>query len=251
MLADDDEPFAAGGSARGHGGGGYNPNPRPPTMIERHIANGTPVSSMRGPDNGYPYQAEYNVQYNNSNGYPSPGFQPGQVIASSNPFYNGPFGENGSPMGYQNEGGVARQPSQQAAYLSRAPSGAVNNYNGTPESQYVDLSRSSVTPYQAAQYEEINRRLDAPALGAVSEDGHDQSPFSDPNHGVSPPARARVTSTPPSLPEFSAAPMSPLNNEFRGTKAPDAPPAAYVASGNKRPDTVYTLYDDEDAYGGI
>lgn len=248
MLADDPP---VGGSTRGYGGGGFNP--RPPTMIERHIANGTPVSSMHGSQNGYAaYPGDYGVQYNNSNGYQASGFQPGQIVNSPNPFYSAPYGESGPAPSSPYDSSFARHPSQ-AAYLSRAPSAAANgNLGAAPDSHYVDLSRSSVTPFQAAQYEEINHRLNSPTLGAVSEDGHEQSPFSDPAQGVSPPSRARVASKPPSLPEVSAGPMSPMHDEFRGTRAPDAPPAAYVASGgNKRPDTVYTLYDDEDAYGGI
>lgn len=253
MLANDEPPTPAS-----RGFGGYNP--RPPTMIERHIANGTPVSSM-GPTNGYPYpqHGDYNAQYMAS-GYNSSGFQPGQVINpnSTSPFY-GPYGEPmsapPSPMDnpYDNRGDISRQPSQ-AAYLSRQPFAA--KYPGAPgaDAHYVDLSRSSVTPFQAEQYQEISRQLDSPALGAVSEQGHyepKQSPFADPaaHHGITPPSPARINSIPPNLPAISPSPMSPLNTEFQGgDKGPSAPAAAYVPTANKRPDTVYTLYSDDDAY---
>jgi len=254
MLADDEPPAAPAS----RGVGGYNP--RPPTMIERHIANGTPVSSMGSTNGyGYPQQVDYNVQYVAS-GYNSPGFQPGQVLSphSATPFYS-PYGEPmsvpPSPIGnpYDNRGDLSRQPSQ-ATYLSRQPSTANNLIPTGDGSHYVDLSRSSVTPFQAEQYEEIHRRLDAPAMGAVSEEGHhepNQSPFNDPaaHHGITPPSPARINSVPPSLPAFSATPMSPVNVEFQGgAKGPSAPAPAYVPTNNKRPDTVYTLYDDDDAY---
>jgi hypothetical protein len=49
--------------------------------------------------------------------------------------------------------------------------------------------------------------------------------------------------------------VSPIKNQFnplaKSADSPAAPAAAYVADGGKRPDTVYTLYDDDDAYGGI
>jgi hypothetical protein len=53
--------------------------------------------------------------------------------------------------------------------------------------------------------------------------------------------------------------LSPIGGEFNqslqtenSSAAPVPPAAAHVPSASqKRPDTVYTLYDNDDAYGGI
>ena len=193
----------------------------------------------------------------------------------------------GSPMSPMsvNHGGVGTEQSQ-SAYLSRQlpASGPAPVDAG---SQYVDLSRSSVTPFQAAQYEEIHRHLNmpppAPVLGSLSEEEYPQrepvpkgpSPFADPSEDVLPPPspvhsnRSRIDSSPPRLPELNP-PMSPVyglhpapaeapNKRTDASPAdiPAAPAPAHIARTNptnpnqKRPDTVYTIYDDEDAYGGI
>jgi hypothetical protein len=174
----------------------------------------------------------------------------------------------------------------QSAYLSRQPS---TNGPTTMDhnANYVDLSRSSVTPYQAAQYEEIQRRLNmpppAPILGSLAEEEYPQkapipkgpSPFADPSEDVLPPPspvhsnRSRVDSNPPRLPELNP-PMSPVyalrpipaevpsrQTEPSAADLPSIPTPAHVTRPNpstphqKRPDTVYTIYDDEDAYAGI
>lgn len=250
-------------------------------------------------------------------------------------------------------------PAQYAHYPSAADN-TTRHSIPMPTDDYVDLDRSSVTPYQAAQYAEISRRLnaevpgglDTPAvqkfvqgnMGSIQEDDAatlpnkpmsvSVSPFADPSNPQqdefefpAPPSpahtaassRPRIDSTPPMLPEIyvqprvsvasydfpnsvhgSAAPSplgsgfpsgvaagvsagmrppatpSPLassfalpvspavENRFEDTlKAPAAArvpqaegaPAPAVArprpGEQKRPDTVYTVYDPEDAYGGI
>lgn len=261
---------------------------------------------------------------------------------------------------------LTRQPSAGSnAYLTRQPSFGANQVPGmmTPgmgqaQAQYVDLSRSSVTPFQAVQYAEISRRLNTAPPGplplptsdaalnmtvteqeedvqyadgnvrpldlgqavnpqqilAPSDHGHalPESPFADPHARVQGPpqspvmatlpahdqivdkdddvllqppqrtlsGRSRVPSIPPTLPQLSIheRPFSPVSYEFPSSSGapkpsplaaevtqemPAVPPAAHttnasVASGarrepagGKRPDTVYTVYDDEDAYGGI
>jgi len=278
MLSDDDEPLTRSPTL-----------PRPPTMIERHMANATPVSSM-GSQFGHPYaQGNYNVQYNspgyNSPGFNSSGFNPpgynspgvGQVVTPQNPFYS-PYPDSPATAHFDApyNGDLAHQP----AYLSRQPSSPgmpPPPGNNQSDAHYVDLSRSSVTPFQATQYEEISRHLDipSPVPGPIAEEqshAHDNAdpvlgePFADstsddtgalqqpsPVHSANP----RVTPKPPSLPEISQMSMSPvyqLNFGLKGpsvsTGGPTIPATVHVSQG-KRPDTVYTVYDDEDAYGGI
>jgi len=268
LLSDNDSPFA----------------PRPPTMIERRM-DSTPVSNMGGstygPAPAYGGYNDYNAGYNH------PGFAPGQVAPYHQPYGDSQMGSPTGPMSPPmsvNYGDVGVEQSQ-SAYLSRqlytnGPPPADN----TPD--YVDLSRSSVTPFQAAQYEEIHRRLNMPApepiLGSLAEEEYPRkeptpkgpSPFADPFEDVLPPPspahsnRGRIDSIPPKLPELNP-PMSPvyalhpvsidvLSNQT-GTSAdlPVAPVPAHVArpspttQNQKRPDTVYTIYDDEDAYAGI
>ncbi|KAI0676140.1 hypothetical protein C8Q78DRAFT_371007 [Trametes maxima] len=355
--------------------GSNNNSPRPPTMIERKMG------STPGP---YPMPTAPHP-YGYAGAYAQPSFAPGQVMTpgpytpttvnSANPFF-APYGESpiSSPVSvapydsaYNSEGQlITRQPSvASTAVLSRQPSSAVTPAAPAPstEVEYVDLNRSSVTPFQAAQYAEISRHLntapphalsasevaevaeelaehDEPALlppkkiveplelqPSISfdeprhlavaptprEHAFPESPFADPTMSFheeqvqhvpqrdslpQPPSPAfsnssRVTSQPPTLPEihiqqrpfspvsldFPIAPStprpdpSPLASSFTmpspppNAHFPDAitaePPAApaptavprepapKVTPASKRPDTVYTLYDEEDAYGGM
>ncbi|KAF9648644.1 hypothetical protein BDM02DRAFT_3096085, partial [Thelephora ganbajun] len=223
--------------------------PRPPTMIERRM-NSTPASSMRGSNYGpgptYGGYNDYNAGHNHA------GFAPGQVVPHHQPYVDSYMGSPMSPpmsppmsVNYGDVGAAQSHP----AYLSRQPS-----HNGPAlvdnTAHYVDLSRSSVTPFQAAQYEEIHRHLNmpppVPVLGSLAEEEYPRkdpvpkgsSPFDDPSEGVLPPP-------------------SPVHSNHSRTEASttDLPAApARVARPNanqKRPDTVYTIYDDEDAYGGI
>lgn len=245
--------------------------PRPPTMIERRM-NSTPASnvggSTYGPGPAYGGYNDYNA------GYDNPGFAPGQVVPHYQSYGDSYTGSQMSapmspPMSV-NYGDVGGEQSQ-SGYLSRQnASGPAPADNG---GQYVDMSRSSVTPFQAAQYEEIQRRLNlpppAPVLGSLAEEEYPReepspkgpSPFSDPSGDVLPPPspvhsnRSKVDSNPPRLPELNP-PMSPVYALRPSTaeQLPTAPVPAHVArpnAGQKRPDTVYTIYDDEDAYGGI
>ncbi|KAI0765651.1 hypothetical protein BD413DRAFT_164197 [Trametes elegans] len=171
-LRDEDEgPVMSRAMTFNRGGG----NPRPPTMIERKMAS-TPVSSQNVPPMSHPYgyaSSGYAVSYNQS-------FAPGQIMAqdpytpatvnSANPFFS-PYGDSpiGTPVSvapygsaYESQGQpISRQPTNaSSAVLSRQPSSAVQPApQGMHEGEYVDLSRSSVTPFQAAQYAEISRRL--------------------------------------------------------------------------------------------
>ena len=269
VLPDNDGPFV----------------PRPPTMIQRHM-NASPVSNTgvgaygRGPAHG---------GYNNYNaGYNNPGFSPGQVILHhpyADPHSASPMSPPMSPSMSATNGDVGVELSQ-SAYLSRQQStnGPAPINNGA---HYVDLSRASVTPFQAAQYEEIHRRLNMPApepvLGSLAEEEYPRkdpapkgpSPFADPPEDVLPPPspahsnRSKIDSTPPKLPELNP-PMSPVyalhpvstevsDKQIEGvtTDLPAAPAPVHVARAHptapnqNRPDTVYTIYDDEDAYAGI
>ncbi|KAI0701144.1 hypothetical protein C8T65DRAFT_697137 [Cerioporus squamosus] len=171
---------------------------RPPTMIEQKLANG-PVSYNPPQMPAHPYgYSSYNT------------FAPGQIVTpttvnSANPFFS-PYGESpmASPVSsvpvyesaYDARGNpVSRAPSTvSSAILSRHTSTSSNKPLPEPaaEAQYVDLSRSSVTPFQAAQYAEISRRLNTTPpqplpLSAVAEEfDHAQEVIVAPAHEVEP-----------------------------------------------------------------
>ena len=257
--------------------------PRPP-MVQRRM-DPTSVSNMGGsaygPGPAYGGYNDYNTGYGHS------GFAPGQVIPHNQSYgdssMGSPISPPTSPPMSVNYGAVGAQQSQ-SAYLSRQLStNGPAPVDNSPH--YVDLSRSSVTPFQAAQYEEIHRRLNMPPpepiLGSLAEEEYPRnepipkgpSPFADPSGDVLPPpspahsGRSRVDSTPPKLPELNP-PMSPVYalhpvsidvlSKQTGASAdlPAAPTPAHVTSPNpttpnQKRDTVYTIYDDEDAYAGI
>ena len=260
--------------------------PRPPSMIERRM-NSTPASNMGsstyGPGPAYGGYNDYNAAYNNHPFAHGQAVSPNQSYGDS--YMGSPTSVPMSPPMSVNYGDVGAEQSQ-SAYLSRQPptSGPAPADNS---GEYVDMSRSSVTPFQAAQYEEIHRRLNmpppVPVLGSLAEEEYPReepapkgpSPFADSSEDVLPPPspvhsnRSRVDSSPPMLPELNP-PMSPVYGLRPGTaeapgKRTEAPttdiPAALVpahiarsnptAPNQKRPDTVYTIYDDEDAYAGI
>ena len=347
-------------------------SPRPPTMIERHLNNAPSMPSRQYPNNVYGpgYGA---MQYH------QPSFSPGDVVSptSADPFIS-PYAQDvmTSPVSsnvpdYHNLShppspalpppALTRQPSNgmgQAAVVHQnsvtsgpqSPVARQNSVTGGPQSpvvsspdatdpHYVDLMRSSVTPFQATQYAEISEKLRTPmssvmvpAPVVLREDAADyqtpiphtnlppqdqkvptESPFADPgaagqevevSHELDSEVllptpvlfdHGRISSTPPTLPEIhvprrSFSPVgelefpvplsarespSPFSVEFSDTRTP--PPAGLKyknsplapssptqvqsttmsrqpkteAESAKRPDTVYTLYEEEDAYGGI
>ncbi|RPD57237.1 hypothetical protein L226DRAFT_466008 [Lentinus tigrinus ALCF2SS1-7] len=368
MLPDDGASGMARAMTYSRGGA------RPPTMIEHKLAN-APLSYNAPPMPGHPYG------YNSYNT-----FGPGQIMTpttvnSANPFFS-QYSE--SPMAspvtsvpaydsaYDAQGNpISRHPSvASTAILSRHTSASSNKPLPDPagDAQYVDMSRSSVTPFQAQQYAEISRRLNttppeplplsavaeevehgqevtmpAPVARAVEplelqpqisfdegqrltvqptprENSFPESPFADPNMVseqsqhipkrdsadsiLQAPApsfaakeRERITSIPPTLPDIQIEqrPFSPVTLDFPVAPSsvhatpspfstsfaiPSPPPSAHfpenqnqnrapspvtvaesasapvsrmpaAAPAAKRPDTVYTLYDEEDAYGGI
>ena len=349
--------------------GRYNAmgSPRPPTMIERHL-NSMPSTLSRQPTMPNMYSSN---GFGNGYGASESGqssFYPGDIITptSSNPFIS-PYSQDVlvSPVSSNvPDYHVASHPTSPAAppqALTRSSSSTnratvirQNSIPGGPHSpmvsspndtdpQYVELSRSSVTPSQGMQYEEITKNLHAPmssVMATLPEESHDNTthnrmltPNTTPNTGPSPRdedppkqsadvdssteyqvvdasrgldievplptpimfEQTRISSNPPTLPEIrvperSFSPVasfelpvplsarespSPFSVEFSDVRTP--PPAGLKftssplatstptsaeptviphdqkaeAKSSKRPDTVYTLYDEEDAYGGF
>lgn len=138
-------------------------------MIERHYANIAPQGLNRNPSFA--------------------GIRPGEVMPSSGlapslppstvyqqPYYGNAMGQTpvGSPVSigpygsaYDSQGRLLRTPSNSAASaLSRGKSirDPFNDPQQPPqeEGDYTDLSRASVTPFQAAQYAAISRELNIP-----------------------------------------------------------------------------------------
>lgn len=189
-------------------------NPRPPTMIERHVTNASPaLAAQRGVNSG---------GQNFYGGYGS--FGPGEIVQ---PAYGQPV------MGYGESGQLARQPSN-AAFLTRQPTAAGRGATLSPgdnDPHYVDLNRSSVTPFQAAQYADISRRLNAMDNPRGSDDLHRAplpSPFDDHPEEVAP----------------------THNTPAPAAQAP-APRERQPTSDAQRPASAYSAYEDGDAYGGI
>ena len=330
--------------------------PRPPTMIERHM-NSTPSLLSRQPTMPDMYS---NNGYGNGYGateYGQSSFYPGDIVTptSANPFVS-PYTQDimVSPVSSNVPEYHVHPPSPVVPPLAltrrssnNTGQAAVVRQNSIPggphspmvsssratDSQYVELSRSSVTPSQGMQYAEIAEQLHAPMSSVFAgvpagprdapesrtdvaqqdEDAPNESPFAD--SGAEPQfvdashesdievplptpimfQQTRITSTPPTLPEIrvperSFSPVaslefpvplsarespSPFSVEFSDVRSP--PPAGLKftssplasstygeaepttipnepkaeAESRKRPDTVYTIYDEEDAYGGF
>ncbi|KIM44381.1 hypothetical protein M413DRAFT_24892 [Hebeloma cylindrosporum] len=203
-------------------------NPRPPTMIERHLASPAPTFGIQYGNPGPAYN-EYNGEYaDNGAGYGASNYQsfaPGQVFNvnngapspispnSAHPMYpNAGYGQSpfspAAPQGqypgqeyYENGqpcAGVAAYPvltrqgsrSSQTSEHTRLPTPTDIQRESAPANDYVDLNRSSVSPYQAEQYQEISRRLntEVPAGLATAQIEKDlpaqpntASPFADPS----------------------------------------------------------------------
>nr|VWO98408.1 Cytochrome P450 monooxygenase AKT7 (EC (AK-toxin biosynthesis protein 7) [Ganoderma boninense] len=303
---------------------------RPPTMIEQKLSHNPVSYTPPVPVHPYSYGAAYN----------QPSYSPGQVYNpttpnSSNPFFS-PYDHSPMPYHAQHDASYDRQGNVMSAHPSMASSTVVGSRRGSAgsnkplpdvavEGQYVDMSRSSVTPFQAAQYADISRHLNVtPPQGlpltpvseehipetplpekdiadtlelqgqhlsvepVMHENAFPESPFADPTMAEQqqrlsqrestdsvlqppPPAfasspRTRITSIPPMLPELTLQErsFSPVAMDFPAppstfgrpepqisplAAAPAAVPSTKeVSAAAKRPETVY---DDEDAYGGI
>ena len=160
-------------------------SPRPPTMIERHLNNSPSMLSRQPQPNMYPnngYATGYGAMQ-----YGQPSFSPGDVMSptSANPFIS-PYARDvmTSPVSsvpdYHDPPSPA-SPTLPPPALTREPSSGMdqaavvrqNSVTSGPHSpvvsapdasdpHYVDLSRSSVTPFQAAQYADITEKLRTP-----------------------------------------------------------------------------------------
>ncbi|THH08864.1 hypothetical protein EW145_g2427 [Phellinidium pouzarii] len=180
MLQDD------ASSSLYHGNSGAR-GPRPPTMIERRNMAGfnAPMQPANAFQPGHPFETP-NPFNDFAAPLPSPSFAPGQILPSRSPAPLGtyanvaPFDPSfqspvGSPVTISSYGGAAfdaqgrlmRTPSNATVpVLSRGNSITHQHYLGSqplPEdAEYADLNRASVTPFQAAQYAEISKRLNIP-----------------------------------------------------------------------------------------
>ncbi|RDB18509.1 hypothetical protein Hypma_000250 [Hypsizygus marmoreus] len=252
---------------------GYNP--RPPTMIERRLASPAPTFGTQYGAPG-PYGDHVGgMEYGNMDQYGQfQSFTPGQIMNnmsapptanSANPLYGGygqspfspvsPVGPYGS--GYEDQPGASpyltRQPSQltrQSSLNGSYPNDGQAQYANYPGSQqvapqgdYIDLDRSSVTPFQAAQYAEISKKLntevpiglDTPAVTQfVQGSGVNAppvpiiSPFADP----APPAQQRrsMDSVSNDLQNFPAPPSPAHSSRSRIDSTPPTLPEIHVES---------------------
>ncbi|KAL5513339.1 hypothetical protein ACEPAH_3738 [Sanghuangporus vaninii] len=182
MLRDDDASLQRGNSS-GRGG------PRPPTMFERHNQNiaafATIPTTYQSSSNSYGSANPFSDYASHS----PPSFTPGMYVpspatsqapavnyANVSPYYN-PASQSpvGSPVtiasyggaAYNAHGNLVRVPSNAAASML-----ARNNSVLQPDENSDYLTRASVTPFQAAQYEAISKQLNIPppmSLQQVSE----------------------------------------------------------------------------------
>ena len=341
----------------------YDAPPRPPTMIERHMNNQSSIPPRQPTLPNMYANHPYGTGYGATN-YAQNSFSPGQVVTptSANPFFS-PYAQDvmGSPVSSSvpeyHDQPRSGHPAFPPQALTREPSTGMeqvavarqNSVTGGPfnpvvsspdaaDPHYTDLSRSSVTPFQAAQYAEITEKLGAPmssVLSAVPEEPqsvasdnmaipsrdddpsaqagntHTESLFTDavavqqpmdeePDDDLPLPSpsafqqQTRIASLPPTLPEISVpersfspvaslefpVPLSvhnspsPFSAEFSDVHGPPPTTSNYKSSplatstvmpaqatvvpcepksdgAPTRPDTVYTVYDEEDAYGGM
>ncbi|KAI5123217.1 hypothetical protein M0805_003982 [Coniferiporia weirii] len=238
----DDEPSSL---YRGNSGGR---GPRPPTMIERRNMAGFTSQPMSAPQPSYPFGSP--SPFNDfASPQPSPSFGPGQIIpsfppahmegqaqyANAAPFFNPSFqSPMGSPVTVASYGGAAfdaqgrlvRMPSNAATpTLSRGNSMAHPHHPGSPplpeDAEYADLSRASVTPFQAAQYAAISKQLNIPPpmpLHQVTEgDEHEE-------YGQNLPVYEDNSGSPMDLSPFDD-PRSDVKHSFRDNAGDDLKPS--------------------------
>ncbi|KAF9224138.1 hypothetical protein BS17DRAFT_766766 [Gyrodon lividus] len=212
-------------------------NPRPPTMIERH--NASPALAAQPGHGGQGFYGNHGAF-----GQQAP-YANGEIIQHGG---SPPPQAYGQPAmgysGYNDPRQLLRQPSN-AAYLSHVPTTAAPHTplpaSVDPNAHYVDLNRSSVTPYQVAQYADISRHLG-------SSDPNDQttdlpvellpSPFDD--HLGTP-----TTASP------EAHPTSASDTVACISESPAPQPQQNTVDSKQRPTSSYTVYGDGDAYDGI
>lgn len=169
-------------------------SPRPPTMIERHL-NSTPPVLSRQPTlpNMFPNRNGYGAI-----DYSQPSFSPGDIVSptSVNPFIS-PYAQDvmRSPVSsnvpdYHDMShptspvspppALTRQPSSGISQVAMVSQNSIDaglhktvvSSPNAADPHYVNLSRSSMTLSQAAQYAEITEKLGTPmpsVLGAIPE----------------------------------------------------------------------------------
>ncbi|KAK0437778.1 uncharacterized protein EV420DRAFT_1651756 [Desarmillaria tabescens] len=241
VLLDDD--ISMSGDS-GRGGSGWNSHLRPPTMIERHV-NNSPASFTQ-PQYGYGPQQPTSPT----------SFSPGQIVGP------GPFNEMDIPSGgFDNDpfaaAAYSRDPSviSHDAYLTRQPSQMANEVQLNREPSQV-YHADPFQQQQEAQYVDLNR---VPSVGSADAVGVAvTTPTQEVSHDSSM-TQSAVVSSIPSSGDAKPTVTSPLTSQAASAPAQSNPIAndPAVASrnpapvGSKRPDTVYTVYDPEDAYGGM
>ncbi|ESK94544.1 hypothetical protein Moror_8011 [Moniliophthora roreri MCA 2997] len=216
--------------------------PRPPSMVERRMQH-TPMStysftySQEGSQAGYgatqqaqyPQQAYYGQQYNalsppNSanplmHNSPSP-FSPGPVSPTSSYMDYGNVGPApGQYLTRSNSGGsqgtrrLSAISIAQSLHNPHPPSPQLANAILSPTNEYIDATRSSVTPYQEAQYAAITQQLnfappqapspvvDKPRRSSVNSE-FDTRVLDFPAPPPSPSPSSSAHTVPPTLPEI-------------------------------------------------
>lgn len=174
-----DPPTHADTVARGY-------NSPPPQMIERSAASPAPTFGTQYGRPGHahentharPQYAQYanspiSANYGVNQSYPS--FTPGHIV-SPHPIYTPqssmeqysaapaapyPVLTRQTSASSAGSGGPFATPSPSVHGQANMSMGANMRRESLPAGDYVDLSRSSVSPFQAAQYVEISRRLNA------------------------------------------------------------------------------------------
>ncbi|PBK66130.1 hypothetical protein ARMSODRAFT_370387 [Armillaria solidipes] len=243
VLLDDD--ISMSGDS-GRGGSGWNGHLRPPTMIERHV-NNSPASFTQA-------QYGYGAQQPTS----PTSFSPGQIVGPR------PFNEMDIPSGgFDNDPFAAAAYSRDPSVISQQMGGHDSYLNRQPSQIEAQLNRESSQTYHAdpfqqqqeAQYVDLNRVPSVGSAGSVGvavttptqEASHDSSmaPSTSPSENAKPAATSPLARevTQPGVASTSQPP--PTANETVTASRNPAP------VGSKRPDTVYTMYDPEDAYGGM
>jgi len=193
-------------------------------------------------------------------------------VAGQVPSYDSATAEHGQSV-------IRPLPSPPAQVLTRqssASSGRATlpgSRKSPPTNDYIDLNRSSVSPYQAAQYAEISRKLSSDVPRMLDTEAAQKSlrtntsvevspvaqndtvsPFADPvtpveqnsdgstttDNSLAPPIpRTRVDSTPPMLPEFDSSPpiLPEINIQDRVSAAPsyDFPASVHDNTANPSP----------------
>ncbi|KAF9038620.1 hypothetical protein BJ165DRAFT_402427 [Panaeolus papilionaceus] len=209
-------------------------DPRPPSMIENRNAGNPPTTPYGSGGAPAPYPAsEYSYTEPNGAGYgaqPYQSFAPGQVVGPGGYAQPSPFSPS-APYGYYNETEYYSQvqPMNPAApgmgmvgtypVLTRQPSaGAQYGYpqqgyaqgqqghdplphEHAPAGDYVDLDRSSVSPFQAQQYAEISRRLNTEVpMGQQPQEMDRDLPPVPPKEAATDPFASAPPSPAPSMP---------------------------------------------------